>query len=266
MREKKNQEADLLSKLYPKNSASVTNLRLAQETNKDPPKARNILTVEEGQKKLRQTHEELRHPGQNALYRTLQPFFTMPNIKKEACQITRNCQTCRQNKPSKTNYDQLIERLPAEIHFQDVSTNVYGPITAKDTTRRGEDGSAYLLTFTDQCTRWTLVTPIKTITSEKIFAIFKKKWITPRGAPKTLLMDQGQYHISSQFQQKLKEHNIKPTYISAYYLQGNSMSERVNQTIARVLRCYPTISITQACARIEYGHQRTSHRVLGCSP
>ncbi|KAI5150824.1 hypothetical protein ENBRE01_1735 [Enteropsectra breve] len=227
---------------------------------------KKILTHSEGLVLLKGTHENLSHPGEKQLYLSTKDVYHIPGIKELCKSVTKCCAICQQNKNFRTNYGKLDGELGTDVPFQDISSDIYGPINYENTVLRGEETSISLLTITDRCTRWTIVEPLKDITTQSILRVFEKRWLKRFPLPKTFLTDQGRPYISKQMEEQLALWKIKHLLSPPYHPQSNGISERINQTIARVLRCYPTISIKEACRRAEAALQQASHRSLGTSP
>ena len=86
------------------------------------------------------------------------------------------------------------------------------------------------------------------------------------GIPKTILTDQGSQFISQEFENFMTKNNINHIRSSFYNPTGNSISERINQTIARVIRMNNNLSLTKIVPRIEKALQLCYHRSIDSSP
>ncbi|KAF9761647.1 Gag-Pol polyprotein [Nosema granulosis] len=64
----------------------------------------------------------------------------------------------------------------------------------------------------------------------------------------------------------MSEHNIKHITSSAYNPTGNSVVERMNQTIGNSLRCLRSTPLKEAVDKTSKGICYSYHQTLGCSP
>ncbi|KAI5153692.1 hypothetical protein ENBRE01_3227, partial [Enteropsectra breve] len=256
-----NEGADILSRaeLKAENIYKITTTDKIRNT-------KTLLDEEESFKYLLKAHNDLSHPGTSSLYNTIKPHVSINNVKAKIKRLTEKCTICQTRKPYKTNYGEYMGKICTTKPFTDISSDVYGPISEHDLFLRGGVGKIYLLTITDRFTRTTAIIPLKIVTSALILKIIENRWIKKYGKPSTILTDQGRYYISSEFENRVKELGIKHYCSTTYHPQGNGLSERLNQTIARVLRCFPEISIKEICKRIEFTLNNTYHSSLGCSP
>lgn len=93
-----------------------------------------------------------------------------------------------------------------------------------------------------------------------------KKWIKHHGPPTTCLSDQGRQYVSKEFNEFLKDNQIKPILATPFNPTGNSISERINQTITRVLKTNKTIPLRIVLQKINYTLQNQYNRHLKASP
>ncbi|KAG0419942.1 Pro-Pol polyprotein [Dictyocoela roeselum] len=86
------------------------------------------------------------------------------------------------------------------------------------------------------------------------------------GVPKKILSDQGRQYISETFKEILKQNNVQHILTSPHNPTGNSVSERINKTIADICRIYKGVSIYRLKRLIENRINHTYHRALNLSP
>lgn len=206
-KESENLAADYLSRCF-----------IARKTNEIP---RNIKTI----------HDELSHPGIECLYQTGRrmgcPIGDLKGIIK---MIKRNCEKCKNYFRPTKNYGHLKGHLNTNEPFEHLSSDIYGQVPGHLFEDRDERNMLYILTITDRCTRWTEPYLLANITSQEInrgiqhyFKKFRK--------PISLLSDRGRQYISQNFENFLKKEGVKHLITSPYNPTGNSISERINQTI-----------------------------------
>lgn len=198
-------------------------------------------------KRLQLDHINLVHPGTKTFYNTVKNYYSMKNLKKSVEKIVDNCITCQAQKSQRNYYAPFKGSLTSQMPFQDISTDIYGPIPGSEIALRGGEEFSYILTIIDRCTRWAIVKPMKEVTSKEVIRILQDYWIKPYGIPRTLLSDQGRQYTSKEFNNELQEWKIYHLMSTSYNPRGNSISERINQVIARAFRCQRNIPIKQVC-------------------
>lgn len=124
----------------------------------------------------------------------------------------------------------------------------------------------WFLTFIDRCSRFSVIRPIKEISSKIIKDQFVKFWIKPYGKPESLLSDQGRQYISSELGAFCKSMNIKQLFSSTYNPTGNSIAERLNQSIGLTCRIFNTWSGEKIAKYVERGVNNLFCTTTGYSP
>ena len=72
--------------------------------------------------------------------------------------------------------------------------------------------------------------------------------------------------MAKQFKEFLSDHGIFHIQSSTYNPTGNSISERINQTIARVIRMNKSLPLIKITPKIEMALQLSYHRSINSSP
>ena len=211
-------------------------------------------------------HEKLGHPGVETQYKSIKKYINIKNAKSKISHFIKSCDLCNLRKRGKNIRGSLKGNLCTKIPFKDISMDIYGPIFYKGEISRGNTEKIYLLTFIDRCTRWARVARLKDQSADEVVRVTKQEWLNNHTIPSTILTDQGTQFKAQIFQEALKERNIIHKQTSAYNPTGNSMSERINQTIARTIRCYRHLPIDDILAIINQALQISYHRALGASP
>lgn len=123
----------------------------------------------------------------------------------------------------------------------------------------------FYLSITDVYSRYTSVIFLTEITSENLIESFKR-WIKKFGAPKKVISDNGKQYTSKIFKDFLEFKKVRLICTPTYHLSSNGISERLNQTIAEVLRIYKGISIGKVTEKINRRLNINYHRGVGESP
>lgn len=128
-----------------------------------------------------------------------------------------------------------------------------------------EDNKLFILTITDRCTRWSEVYRLRNLKSTEIIRHFRT-WLEKHPIPESCLTDQGRQYISKEFNNFLEENKIKHVLATAYNPTGNSISERINQTISRVLQTSQHQKVCKVIEKINFVLQNQHNRMLGAAP
>ena len=121
-----------------------------------------------------------------------------------------------------------------------------------------------MVIFSDIFSRYSIVRYLKTNKSSEVKEIFDSEWIQNFGKPNEFICDNGSHYISNEFSNFCKKKKIKIRYISPYNPTSNGLSERINQTVANVLRIEKgSLSLEEAITRIENNLNNTTYRTLG---
>ena len=214
---------------------------------------------------LSNVHETLQHPGINSALNTIGPYIKIPDLKQRLLKQRRECQKCQETLQTNVKYGKITGTISTLKPMKEISSDIFGPMDASLFKQHRAKEKIYFLTITDRCTRWTEVYPIKMLTSEVLINEFKK-WIIKNGKPETLLTDQGRQYISKEFKFFLVENNITHYTSCTYNPTGNSISERLNQTIAKVVRLNKQASISSVTNKINWVLQNTYSSSLKASP
>lgn len=222
--------------------------------------------VQEKEEKILNTiHEKLAHPGVRIVKETLRPYMRIPKLEQKYSRIRANCKTCQKFLRTSKKYGKVGKGLSTKTPFKDISSDIYGPVPCQKFRDDDQESKFYILTITDRATRWTECFHLKTLQPKEVVKHFEK-WIRNNSSPETLLTDQGRTYLSEEFTRYIKAKQIQPIRTSPYNPTGNSISERLNQTITRVLQVSEPTTIKKIISKINYVLQNQNHRTLDASP
>ncbi len=122
-----------------------------------------------------------------------------------------------------------------------------------------------LLVIVDIYSRWTEIVILNKTTSREIEQALLK-WFSKYGRPEYVLSDQGKQFTSKSFKEFLQANKIVHVTSSAYNPTGNSVVERINQTIGNSLRCVRHLPLKEAVKLTVKGICHSYHQTLGHSP
>ncbi|MGL5707258.1 MAG: reverse transcriptase domain-containing protein [Aeromonas sp.] len=213
---------------------------------------------------IRIVHDKLNHPGINTSYNTIKGFFCIKQLKLKIQKMRQSCQKCQIYMHCTHKYGRLCGHLSTKVPFKHISSDIYGPFDSEQ-FEEGCNQKVYLITIIDRCTRWAEVFLLFSLDSETITAAFDK-WLETNPRPDTCLTDQGRQYISIHTRDYFRKKNIEHLTSTAYNPTGNSISERINQTITRVLQTNKHVRLKSLVKLINFTLQNQYHRSLGGSP
>ncbi|KAI5176569.1 hypothetical protein PAEPH01_2367 [Pancytospora epiphaga] len=232
-------------------------------------KGRIIIPPEYSLEFLQDLHLKLGHLGEKNLYRTLRDVYKVEGIKGKIQRTVRSCLRCQMGKSDSTKYGEVTGNLSTDTPLQDISMDIYGPIPSSLFILREKDhelDKLFFLTITDRCTRYSEVYLLRTLKSEEIIRIVRDKWCKRRGNPRTILTDNGRQFTSQEFAEFTQKHGITHKLTCPYNPTANSLSERINQTLSKVLICEKGGELRTILKRINWGLQQAHNRAIGGVP
>ncbi len=187
------------------------------------------LVVPQSLKKsaLHHAHTKSGHLGQRKTLAMAEDLFYWPNIKVDVCSYVKTCVVCQQVKQSVGLQQQWQELPPVDKPLQQVSIDLTDMVS-------GAQGYWYVLTVLDHYSRYTKLYPLKSKTSEEVREAFAG-YLADYGARHTLLVDNGGEFISQSFKEFCRRRGITLAYTTPYHPQGNSVTERMHQTLKSIL-------------------------------
>lgn len=139
------------------------------------------------------------------------------------------CETCAAGKITRLPFPKESQRSSSVLEI--IHTDLCGPMR---TTSLG--GARYLLTFTDDYTRWTEVFFLSS--KSEVASKFKEFAETHTGAKiKTIQSDNGKEFVNTGMHRILRDAGIRNRLTAPYTPQQNGVSERKNRTLIESARC-----------------------------
>ncbi len=94
----------------------------------------------------------------------------------------------------------------------------------------------------------------------------KNYWLSEFPTPKSILTDQGRSFISVEFMEFCQALGIHYRNTSGYNPTGNSISERINQTLLNGIRILKGLKFSEVLERVEDAHNNSHHATINYSP
>ncbi|GFY24817.1 retrovirus-related Pol polyprotein from transposon 297 [Trichonephila clavipes] len=122
----------------------------------------------------------------------------------------------------------IVSNHPNEI----VTLDLLGPYTASRPERY-----RFLLVITDHFSKWCELIPLRKASAQAIANALFENYISPYGAPISLISDNGPQFISEVFEHLSHRLEIKHIKTVTYRPHANLM-ERVNRTLVQMIACF----------------------------
>jgi hypothetical protein len=217
-------------------------------------------------------HLVLGHPGSKRLRLTMNARYYHPELRKFIDRYV--CEACQRNKLSGRGHGLLPERNIREAPWDDVAVDLIGPwnVTVGDTVVEFK-----ALTCIDPVTNLTELIRVPNKTSAVVASKFEQVWLARYPWPKNCIHDNGGEFTGYEFQRLLERLHIKDVPITSKNPQGNSIVERMHQTVGNILRTLvhtnppETVEnaadlVDEALATASHALRATACTTLGSSP
>lgn len=186
------------------------------------------------------------------------------NMENDIIEFVKRCPICQLQKTTRIRrqVEAIIPDTPINPNDK-VAMDIFGPLPI--TSSRNE----YILSIQDQLTKYVMLIPLKTATSESIIEGMFDHFIYLFGAPKTILTDQGQNFVSELVQNFENLFRIKHIKTTTYHPQSNGSIERAHSTIKDLLKtCMADNGIEwdKTLKIIALAYNTTKHEGIGISP
>ena len=190
---------------------------------------------------LKEIHE---HPmtGHKGLRKTLeiiQRTYDYQGIKKDAAEVTHECDVCNKSKAARHKPYGELQPLPvAERPWETIALDfiVKLPESRKPGTKETYDS---ILVITDKFTKYGHFIPYQEASSAETLAyVFLQHIVANHGLPENIISDRGTTFTSTFWKGLMSQLGSKSKLSTAYHPQTDGQTERLNQTLEQYLRCY----------------------------
>ena len=178
-------------------------------------------------------HQMLNHPGSTRLRQTMELVFQSPKLRATCEQLTAQCDTCQRAKVPGRGHGHLAPREALLIPWRDVAVDLIGPWML---TWQGYTITFNALSVIDQCTNMLELQQIQNKTAAHVGMHFQNCWLSRYPRPTQVVYDQGTKFVGKGFQDVLERLHIHGSPITRKNPQGNSLVERVHQSVGNALR------------------------------
>ena len=173
------------------------------------------------------------HLGQTKTWgRAKQSGFFWTSMRESIRYYVKRCLVCAARKPGGVKKQHELVKINPGHKFEMVGMDLVGPLPISDSNNR------YILTVTDYWTRWCDAYPIPDKSSATVAKTFMSRWVTQHGTPLSILSDQGGEFCSELFQECCLLMNSWKMRTTPFHPRCNGLTERLNQTIERMLSAF----------------------------
>ncbi|QRW18559.1 Retrotransposable element Tf2 protein [Rhizoctonia solani] len=204
-----------------------------------------------------------RHPGRQRTLELVSRNYYWPGIRADTYWHVDSCETCQRiRKPKYASIPLQPLELPSRP-WQHIS---YDMIV--DLPKDGAYDS--ILVIVDSFTKYViLVECSKKLKAPKLADLFLQHVWKKYGMPEKTISDQGRVFNNKFLKALYKRLGIDPHFSSAYHLQSNGQTERVNPTVEHFLRAFSGINQkdwVRWLPMAEFAYNNAVHSSTGKSP
>ena len=179
------------------------------------------------------------HFGIQRTYHKIRQRYFWKRMYRDIDNWVRSCISCSQRKSHRHKVIAPLMTMKVPDAFERVSVDVLGPLSITTS------GNRYVLCFTDHCTRWPILVPLKSTDAPTVARAFFDHVICQHGCPKYLLSDRGANFLSKVMLEVCRIMRTTKLNTSSYHPQCNAVQERFNSVILDTLSHYANVYQTK---------------------
>jgi len=204
------------------------------------------------------------HSGVPVTYRRLKQLFAWRGMKAAVHQFVQSCLICQQAKPDRA-------RLPGLLQPVQVPPSAWHTISMDFVEGLPKSGHANaILVVVDKFTKYAHFLPIQhPFTAFTVAKLFMQHVYKLHGMPMAIISDRDRVFTSTLWRELFRLSDTKLQMSSAYHLQSNGQTERVNQCMETYLRCFVHACPSkwnQWLSSAVFWYNSSFHSALGKSP
>lgn len=183
---------------------------------------------------LEQEHDHplAAHPGFFKTLRRIKLKYFWPSMAEDISTYVRDCEICRSCKASNENTNTpMTTNRYAKYPGQNLAIDYIGPYP------RSKEGHRFAVVVVDSFTKFVFGQPLREATASATLSFLRNEIFFKYFMPEIMISDNGPQFKSIQFQNAMKEFNIKHWRTASYHPQANA-SECANKSIINGIRAY----------------------------
>jgi transposase InsO family protein len=194
---------------------------------------RIVLTHELLPKVIKYYHESMAHAeGAGRLSKSIRQHFHHKDIEKQCKKHVQDCTKCAKARRGGRVYGESAPRDASVMPWQEVHCDSIGPWKID---LRARKLTFHAMTMIDPATNLVEIKHTLSTTAAEGAAAVENTWLSRYPKPLRIISDQGP-EFSTAFTAMCDANGIKHSTSSSRNPQGNSVIERIHQTIGQVLR------------------------------
>ena len=176
--------------------------------------------------------ETASHGGILKTLHILRRFYYWPKMTVQVANYIRNCQVCKESKPSNLIANPGIGYpVKVERPFQRIYVDFLGKYP------RSKEGNCFIFIVVDALTKYVFLKGMREASASNVVKFLIAEVFFKFGVPETIHSDNGKQFVSKQFKDMLETYGIKDSKTAFYSPQSNA-AERVNQSVLQAIRSY----------------------------
>ncbi|CAJ2645145.1 unnamed protein product [Trifolium pratense] len=205
------------------------------------------------------------HPGRDSTLAILSRNFYWPRMSTMVRQFCRNCDVCGRSHVWRTKRQGFLLPLPIPDRFHsELSIDFMTDLPAKN-----KDNPRYLMVITDRLLKSVTLQAMNSMDADNCAERFLNCHYRFHGFPKALTSDRGSNWVGDFWTSLCKGANIKQRLSTAFHLETDGATERMNQEVLAYLRAFISFSQLEwskmlPSAQLALNNRNTSS--LGMSP
>jgi hypothetical protein len=173
------------------------------------------------------------HLGFARCYEKLKSRYFWPTMKTDLYNFIQACDSCLTHKRHYGKKHGFLQPLAIPTQpFDFISTDIVGPFP------ESESGNKYIINAICHFSKWAEFRAVPDQTASTVVKFLEEQIFCQHGCPKYLLSDNGPAYISKILACHSQIYNIKHKFITPYNSKSNGLSERLHQTLTRMISNY----------------------------
>lgn len=202
------------------------------------------------------------HLGYFKTRKRISNLYYWPGMNSDILRYVRSCDVCKAQKPEQKVPHGVMSSRKISKPWEVVSTDLIGPLPLSYKRNR------YVLVVTDLFTKYTLLFPLKSATSESCVKYIEEHVFMHFGVPERLICDNGKQYVSKAFKKMCASYDCRIVFNAQYSPQANP-TERVNRVLKTMIRSYlkkDQREWDKKLHKLGYALRTSVHEVTGYSP
>lgn len=163
--------------------------------------------------------------------KVLRAGYYWPTLFRDAHDYTKRCDACQRYARNDLRMELPLHVSLPLVPFEKWGLDYIGEIHPSSTS-----GMKHIVVATEYLTKWAEARAVKTNDAKSAASFLFEQVITRFGCPKILISDRGKHFLNEVIQDMTDRFRIDHRKTTPYHPQTNGHTERVNQTLATILR------------------------------